>query len=172
MLLPAVPAAPPPCDRRLPMLGCISACHPFEESAMSHSYRVRAAMLAAAVLVVAPFFAKAQAVIKVNDSVSVRFGLLSQTWVDYTQNVRQDTSYAQNIFQRRMRFIFSGQIGSKLSFFFQTDNPNLGRSGPGFIKSPTTGFLLRDGYIEVKPATSNIFMVDAGLQLIPLCRNC
>jgi hypothetical protein len=139
---------------------------------MSLSYRVRAAVLAATVLVVAPFSAKAQAVIKVNDSVSVRFGLLSQTWVDYTQNVRQDTSYAQNIFQRRMRFIFSGQLGSKFAFFFQTDNPNLGRSGPGFVKAPGTGFILQDGYIEVKPNASNIFMIDAGLQLIPLCRNC
>ena len=140
---------------------------------MSLSYRrVRAAVLAATVLVAAPFSAKAQAVIKVNDSVSVRFGLLSQTWVDYTQNVRQDTSYAQNIFLRRIRFIFGGQIGSKVSFFFQTDNPNLGRTGPGFVKSPTTGFLLQDAYVEIKPTTSNIFMLDAGLQLIPLCRNC
>jgi len=139
---------------------------------MPLSYRVRAAVLAATVLVVAPFAVKAQATIKVNDSISVRFGLLSQTWIDYSQNVRQDTSYAQNIFQRRMRFIFSGQIGSKLSFFFQTDNPNLGRTGPGFVKAPGTGFILQDGYIEIKPTTSNIFMVDAGLQLIPLCRNC
>jgi hypothetical protein len=139
---------------------------------MSLSYRVRAAVLAAGVLVVAPRSVKAQAIIKVNDSVSVRFGLLSQTWVDYTQNVRQDTSYAQNIFQRRMRFIFSGQIGSKLSFFFQTDNPNLGRTGPGFVKAPASGFILQDGFVEIKPTPSNIFMVDAGLQLIPLCRNC
>jgi hypothetical protein len=149
----------------------VPARHPFEEHAMSISNHIRAAALAAIVFVV-PFTAKAQAVLKVNDSISVRFGLLSQTWVDYTQNVRQDTSYAQNIFQRRMRFIFSGQVGSKLSFFFQTDNPNLGRSGPGFIKAPGTGFILQDGYIEVKPSASNVFMLDAGLQLIPLCRNC
>jgi hypothetical protein len=123
-------------------------------------------------LVVAPSSVRAQAVIKVNDSVSVRFGLLSQTWVDYSQNVRQDTGYAQNIFQRRMRFIFSGQIGPKLSFFFQTDNPNLGRSGPGFVKALGTGFLLQDAYVEINPTASNIFMADAGLLLIPLCRNC
>lgn len=139
---------------------------------MSLSYRVRAAVLAATVLVVAPCSATAQAVIKVNDSVSVRFGLLSQTWVDYTQNVQQDNSYAQNIFQRRMRFIFGGQIGSKVSFYFQTDNPNLGRTGPGFVKAPASGFLLQDGYVEIQPTTSNIFMFDAGLQFIPLCRNC
>jgi hypothetical protein len=149
----------------------VPARHPFEEHAMSISNHLRAAALAAIVFVV-PFTAKAQAVIRVNDSISVRFGLLSQTWVDYSENVRQDTSYAQNIFQRRMRFIFGGQIGSKLSFFFQTDNPNLGRSGPGFIKAPGAGFILQDGYIEVKPSASNVFMLDAGLQLIPLCRNC
>jgi hypothetical protein len=155
------------------MLAAVPARHPFEEHAMSISYRARAAALAAIALVL-PFTARSQAIIKVNDSVSVRFGLLSQTWVDYTQtpNVFVDGSYTQDIFLRRMRFLFTGQIGSKLSFIFQTDNPNLGRTGVGFIKSPATGFLLQDGLLEVQPAASNVFIVDAGLELVPLCRNC
>src|SRR5258705_6050564 len=133
---------------------------------------VRAAAFAATALA-SPIYAKAQAVIKVNDTISVRFGILSQTWVDYSQipNVFVDDSYTQTILLRRMRFLFTGQIGSKLSFLCQTDNPNLGRTGVGFVKSPTIGFLLQDGYLEFQPAT-NVFILDAGLQYVPLCRNC
>src|SRR5712664_1662632 len=91
----------------------VSARHPFEEDAMSISYRVRAAAVAAMALA-SPVTGKSQAVIKVNDSVSVRFGILSQTWVDFTQtsNVFVDDSYTQDIFLRRMRFLVTGQIGS------------------------------------------------------------
>jgi hypothetical protein len=138
---------------------------------MSLSYRVRAAALAAIALV-SPLTAKSQAVIKVNDSTSIRVGLLGQMWVDFAQNIRQDSSYAQNIFLRRMRFIVGGQIGSKLAFFFQTDNPNLGRATQTAAgKAPGAGFILQDAYIEVKPWSSP-FYVEGGLLLIPLCRNC
>lgn len=123
-------------------------------------------------LLYVPHLAGAQAAIKVNDSVSVRFGFLSQTWADFTQNVRQDSSYAQNIFQRRLRFIVGAQVGPHLSFFFQTDNPNLGRSGPGFTKSLGSGFITQDAYAEVKPGRSNALLLDAGIQYVPFCRNC
>jgi hypothetical protein len=123
-------------------------------------------------LVAAPARAHAQAVLKVNDSISVRFGFLSQTWADFSQNVRQDSSYAQNIFERRLRFIAGLQVGPHLSFFFQTDNPNLGRSGPGFAKQLGTGFITQDAYAEVKPGRSNALLVDVGLQYVPFCRNC
>jgi len=116
--------------------------------------------------------AHAQAVLRVNDSISVRLGFLSQTWADFSQNVRQDSSYAQNIFQRRLRFIAGLQVGPHLSFFFQTDNPNLGRSGPGFTKQLGAGFITQDAYAEVKPGKSNALLLDAGLQYVPFCRNC
>ena len=77
--------------------------------------RSRAALVAAAAsllgLAAPQAVARAQAVIKVNDSVSVRFGILSQTWADWSENVRQDSNYAQNIFQRRIRFLVGGQFG-------------------------------------------------------------
>jgi predicted porin len=138
---------------------------------MSVSFHFRGAVLAAFACA-APLSARAQATIKVNDSISVRFGFLSQTWADFSQNVRQDSSYAQNIFERRIRFIVGAQIGSKLSFFYETDNPNLGRTGPGFTKTLGSGFITQDAYVEVKPSTSNSFVLDAGLMFIPLCRNC
>ena len=97
---------------------------------MTTSIRVRAAALAAFVSLV-PSVACAQAMIKVNDSVSVRLGFLSQTWADFNQNVRQDSSFAQSIFQRRIRLLVGAQVGSHLNFFFETDNPNLGRTTAG-----------------------------------------
>jgi hypothetical protein len=139
---------------------------------MFTSIRVRAAVVAA-VVSLAPAWAHAQATIKVNDSVSVRVGFLSQTWADFNENVRQDTSYAQSIFQRRIRLLVGAQIGSHLNFFYETDNPNLGRTTAGAAKSLGTGFITQDAYVEYKPvATSNAFLLVAGLQLIPLCRNC
>jgi len=128
--------------------------------------------LAAALLVAAPARTHAQAVLKVNDSISVRLGFLSQTWADFSQNVRQDSSFAQNIFERRLRFIAGLQVGPHLSFFFQTDNPNLGRSGPGFAKQLGSGFITQDAYAEVKPGRSNALLLDVGLQYVPFCRNC
>jgi len=125
-----------------------------------------------AFIVSLPAAAHAQAVLKVNDSISVRLGFLSQTWADFNQNVRQDSSYAQTIFQRRLRFIVGMQVGPHLSLFFQTDNPNLGRSGPGFTKSLGTGFITQDAFVEVKPGKSNALVLAAGLQYVPFCRNC
>ena len=139
---------------------------------MSTSIRVRAFLVGAAAWL-APAGAHAQATIKVNDTISVRIGFLSQTWADFNQNVRQDTSYAQSIFQRRIRLLVGAQIGSHLNFFFETDNPNLGRTTAGAAKSLGTGFITQDAFVEYKPmATSNAFLLVAGLQYIPLCRNC
>ena len=120
-----------------------------------------------------PVTARAQAVIKVNDSISIKIGFLSQTQADFTQNVRQDSSYAQNIFQRRMRILFGATVGSKLSLFYETDNPNLGRTTQtAGGRNLGTGFITQDAYAEIKPGTTNAFLIDAGLQLVPLCRNC
>lgn len=138
---------------------------------MSFLRRVPAVVLSALVLATPPTL-EAQAAIKVNDSISIKIGFLSQTWADFTQNVRQDSSYAQNIFQRRMRLLVGANIGSRLTFFFETDNPNLGRSGPGFSKNLASGFITQDAYAEIKPGKGNGLLIDAGLQYVPLCRNC
>jgi hypothetical protein len=45
--------------------------------------------------------------------------------------------YAQNLFLRRARLLVGGQVAKNITFFIETDNPNLGRSpkalGSGFI---------------------------------------
>jgi hypothetical protein len=110
--------------------------------------------------------AHAQAIIKVNDNVNMKIGALVQGWADEAQDATTK-GYAQNLFLRRMRFIVAGQVSPTISFFFETDNPNLGKSP----KALASGFVTQDAFIEWKPI-NNTFMIDAGMMLPPLCRNC
>jgi hypothetical protein len=124
------------------------------------------------IIILVPTLAQAQAVIKVNDNVSLRFGALLQGWIDETQDpASQD--YAKSIFLRRMRFLVGGQISPNISFFFETDNPNLGRTtAANQAKALGSGFIMQDAFAEWKPTGTTAFMIDGGLMLIPLCRNC
>jgi hypothetical protein len=123
--------------------------------------------LAGAFLLLMPVLAQAQAIIKVNDNVNIRFGGLLQSWGDSLQDATSQ-GYGNNLFIRRMRFLVAGQVTSNLTFFFESDNPNLGKSP----KALGTGFMTQDAYVEWKPTGSNAFALDAGLMLVPLCRNC
>ncbi len=134
----------------------------------------RVALIAlAVVMALLPGVASAQAVIKVNDDVNFRLGVFMQGWADWQQNAAG--GYAQNLFLRRARFLLTGNVTKDVSFFFQTDNPNIGKStqttvGGTGAKSLSTGFLLQDAFIEWK--VDNAFRLDAGLFLVPLCRDC
>jgi hypothetical protein len=112
--------------------------------------------------------ARAQAVIKVSDTVNLKFGFLLQTQADWTQEAATG-GYQQNLFVRRVRLLVGGQLAPKVTFFFETDNPNLGKSVAG-TKNISTGFTTQDAYLEWKPRDQ--FALDAGLMFIPLCRNC
>ncbi len=118
-----------------------------------------------ALCLLVPSLARAQAIIKVNDNVSVRFGTLVQAWADAAEDSTGHT--ANNLFLRRIRVLVGGQISPKVSFFFESDNPNLGKSP----KALGSGFITQDAWIEWKPR-SNAFILDVGLMFIPLCRNC
>jgi len=135
-------------------------------------YVLPAAVLLAILLVGAP--ANAQAILKVNDNVNFRFGMLLQAWADWQQLAGADGTllgYQQNLFIRRARFIFAGQLAKDVSFFMDTENANLGKAAsPTTTKALGTGFQLLDFYGEWKIATE--FQLQGGLILIPLCRNC
>lgn len=110
-------------------------------------------------------FARAQAIIKVNDNVNIKFGTLIQAWGDEQQDATT-RGYAQNLFLRRIRILIAGQVAPNVTFFFETDNPNLGKAP----KALGSGFITQDAYVEWK--LRNEFILDGGLILIPLCRNC
>ncbi len=109
--------------------------------------------------------ASAQAVLKVNDNVNMRFGILLQGWADWAQDPVSE-GYAQNLFLRRARFIVAGQVAPNITFFFETDNPNMGKAP----KALGTGLIVQDAIFEAKLADE--FILQGGLILIPFCRNC
>jgi len=120
-------------------------------------------VIAAALLVAVP--ASAQVVMKVNDNVFFRFGIQIQSWADFLQDATT-RGYGENLFIRRARFLVTGQVAPNVTFFFQTDNPNVGKAAP--TKSLTTGFLLQDAWAEWK--LSDAFMLSGGEMLVPLSR--
>ncbi len=111
----------------------------------------------------------AQLQIKVNDTTNIQFGVLVQGQADWTQDTT-DNKYAQNLFLRRMRLMVGGQIVPNLTFFYETDNPNLGKAIPGTTKTISSGLITQDAFLTWKIADPLAF--DACLMFIPLCRNC
>ncbi|HEX7615362.1 MAG TPA: hypothetical protein VF554_08785 [Thermoanaerobaculia bacterium] len=133
----------------------------------------------ALLIAISPGIASAQAIIKVNDTVNFRLGILLQGWADWngqSDAAGKTAGFQQNLFLRRARFFVGGQVAKDVSFFFMTDNPNLGKStqtltsGTTGVKAPGTGFIIQDAYLEWKIA--NEFQIQSGLILVPLCRNC
>src|ERR1700730_6369890 len=112
--------------------------------------------------------AQGQVVIKVNDDVGFRLGLLLQGWADWTQDPVSE-GYSQNLFLRRVRFIVAGSVARNVSFFYQTDNPRLGNAGTAGTKSLDTGFRTQDAFPEWKIAGDKV-MLDAGLFYTPQSR--
>jgi hypothetical protein len=121
--------------------------------------------LLAIALTTMPSAMGAQASIKVGEDVTIRFGTLIQGWGDWTQDPVSE-GYAQNLYLRRARLLVGGQVAKNISFFIETDNPNLGRAP----KALGSGFILQDALAEVK--LSDPLTISAGLMFVPFCRNC
>jgi hypothetical protein len=131
-----------------------------------HSIWVTGILLILTLLVTSP--ASAQVVIKVNDDAFFKLGLLLQTQADALQDP-VTRSYAQNVFVRRVRFLVGGQISKQLSFFVETDSPNLGKSVTTGTKNSQPSMYLQDAYVEWK--LNDKFMLNAGLMLPSPSRN-
>jgi hypothetical protein len=115
---------------------------------------------AALVLALAAPRADAQAVIKVNDDVNFKFGLLFQGQADWTENAATGAT-AQNLYLRRIRLLLGGQLAKNVTFFLETDSPNLGKVVNG--TKVTSGLIIQDVHVSWKLAEE--FTVDAGLVL-------
>ena len=133
--------------------------------------RQRHAWLTAAitlVLLLAVVPADAQVVIKVNDDTFFKLGLLLQTQADAAQDPAT-RAYAQNVFVRRVRLLLGGQLAPNLTFFVETDSPNLGKSMTTGTKNSQPSMYLQDAYIEWK--INDKLALDAGLMLMSVSRN-
>ncbi len=135
----------------------------------------RARVAAAAVLfvfaVAAAAPAEAQALIKVSDTVSLKFGVLLQPQADWTElanaSLTDTTGYQQNLFLRRVRFLFGGRIARDVYFFVDTENPNLGKNKSS-ATSLGSGFQLYDALGEWRITEPLILQV--GLMKVPYSR--
>jgi len=110
--------------------------------------------------------AAAQAVIKVNDDVNVKLGFLLQGQADWTENAATD-AFAQNLFVRRVRVLLGGQVAKNVTFFFETDSPNLGKVVGG--SKVTSGLIVQDAFVSWK--LSDEFTIDGGLILTGIAHN-
>jgi phosphate-selective porin O/P len=111
--------------------------------------------------------AGAQATIKVNDDVNLRFGVLGQVQADTLEDPGTD-AWTSNLFIRRVRLLFGGQVAKNVTFFVETDSANLGRTVNGAKNTPSTT-IIQDAYGEFK--ASDAFALDAGLMFVPFSRN-
>ncbi len=137
----------------------------------SGSGRLRAFRRAAGaslLLILASTAARGQVVIKVNDAVSFRLGMLLQSWDDLVQDPVSE-GYSQSLYLRRIRFVVAGAVAKDVSFFWQLDNPRLGNAGTTGAKSLNTGFLTQDAFAEWKIAGDKA-IIDAGLFYTPQSR--
>ncbi len=119
----------------------------------------------------APSTARAQAMIKVGDHVSLRFGGQIQAWGDVAEDA--DGYYTKNILIRRLRLIMGGQVARQVSMYLQADVTNL-----GLVTAKGPGINILDAFLSYKPfaasesaALRDAFTLDAGLFLVPISRN-
>ena len=110
---------------------------------------------------------RAQAVITVNDDVNFKFGVLGQFQSEWLDDPGEDDT-THNLFIRRVRLLFGGQVAKNVTFFIETDAPNLGKtSAAGANISPPV--IVQDAYGEFK--LHDAFALDAGLMFVPFSRN-
>lgn len=128
---------------------------------------VAACACALVFLSIAVLPAHAQAIIKVNDDVNFKFGVLGMFQADTISNPEPEPS-TNNLFVRRMRLAFAGQVAKNVTFFVQTDAPNLGKVLPGG-KNITPSVIVQDAFASVKVADALTF--DTGLIFVPGSRD-
>ncbi len=87
----------------------------------------RMAAFALGWLVAGTTAARAQAVIRVNDDVNFKLGVLGQFQADWLESPTADET-SQNLFIRRVRLLFGGQVAKNVTFFVETDAANLGKT--------------------------------------------
>ncbi|MBK9090780.1 MAG: hypothetical protein IPL90_17765 [Holophagales bacterium] len=122
-------------------------------------------VIAAAGLVIgiAALRADAQAVIKVNDDVNIKFGVLLQGQADWLSSSATDDT-AQNLYLRRARILMGGSLAKNVTFFLETDSPNYGKAG-----TKSSGMIVQDFFVSWKLADA--FTLDGGMILTGIAHN-
>jgi hypothetical protein len=124
-------------------------------------------LCALVVLVAGASDALGQIVIKAGDEVNFKLGLLAQFQAQSIDDPGTDAQ-TNNLFVRRLRLMFGGQVTKNVTFFVETDTPNLGKTVTAG-KSIQQATFIQDAYAEFK--VTDAVAVDAGLMFIPFSRN-
>ena len=98
---------------------------------------------------------------------NLNLGFLSQLQYEGLDNAAA-THTGQNLFLRRLRLIAGGKINDNLSFFFETDSPNLGKGTAEGTKTAST-MTIQDFVLTY--SFSNEFKLDGGMLLVPVSHN-
>ncbi len=119
-----------------------------------------------------PMHAGAQLEIKSADGKSsIKFGVLGQFQAEsITTPDGEETS--KDLYLRRFRIIFGGNIMEKLAFFAETDSPNLGKTvklSDGTKAKGSSDAYIQDAFVTYNQ--SDEFKVDAGMLLFPVSHN-
>src|SRR5439155_13294257 len=133
---------------------------------MCHSIRgIAVASIAAFLFGALP--ATAQIVVTGQGDMNFKLGVLGQLQADTIDNP-SPVPNTNNLFARRLRLLFGGQVAKNVTFFVETDAPNLGKTlAAGKNIQPSV--IVQDAYAELRFADA--LLVDAGLMFVPFSRN-
>jgi hypothetical protein len=101
------------------------------------------------------------------DGTSVTFGFLAQPQYESIEDATGTGNNLDNVFLRRIRLIAGGKLGKKLSYFIESDAPNLGKKGFDGKRNPD--IFLQDAYVSY--AFRPEFQLDAGMIIVPISHN-
>lgn len=98
---------------------------------------------------------------------SLTLGVLAQPQFEWL-TAADDADAAKNIYIRRLRFIFGGKLTDKVSFFIETDSPNIGKANAAGRKSEDAIFV-QDAVLSYTVHGS--VNLEGGLIIVPTSRH-
>ena len=116
--------------------------------------------------------------LKLSDLFTIRFGVFTQIWASFVQDVFKQSNgdagdFARNVYLRRARFFLGGTILSpNLTYFMLWESANNGApvvDATGALSKQNNVFVFNDAYLDFK-INPNV-SVQAGLFLLPFTRN-
>lgn len=139
---------------------------------MSFRRGLSGVVLAAAWIALTAMPASAQWQIESKDgNASLKIGFLAQPQLERLETADQ-TATSTNLFLRRFRVLFGGNVSKRWSFFFETDAPNIGRvnPNPGATAAKDQGdVFIQDAYVTY--THTEAFKIDTGMIMLPHSRH-
>jgi hypothetical protein len=129
--------------------------------------RIRIGAFVIELLLTSEAQAHGQVVIKVDDDVNFKLGVLADFQADAIDDPGA-VGQATNLFVRRIRLLFGGQVAKNVTFFVEAGTPNLGKTLPDG-KNIQPAVIIQDAYGEF--GLSDGLALDAGLIVVPYSRN-